>query len=90
MSKHCANVKILRFAVTVSGLLLCGPVAIARAAPPPATPAVVAYVFAPNGVLPSVEIDAAKLTRVNYAFANLKDSRMVPGYPSDADNLAAR
>ena len=55
----------------------------------PATPAVVAYVFAPNGVLPSVEIDAGKLTRVNYAFANLKDSRMVPGYPSDADNLAA-
>jgi chitinase len=87
MSKQCANLKILRFAV--SGLLLCGPVAIARAAPPPATPAVVAYVFARDGVLPSVEIDAAKLTRVNYAFANLKDNRLVPGYPSDAHNLGA-
>ena len=47
----------------------------------PATPAVVAYVFAPNGVLPSVEIDAGKLTRVNYVFANLKDSRMVRAIP---------
>jgi chitinase len=87
ISKQCAKSKILRFAIP--GLLFCGAAASARAAPPPATPAVVAYVFARNGVLPSVEIDAAKLTRVNYAFANLQGGRMVPGYPSDGDNLAA-
>jgi chitinase len=87
MSKQCVNIKISQLAV--SSLLLCGPPAIARAAQPLATSAVVAYVFARNGVLPSVEIDAAKLTRVNYAFVNLKDGRLVPGYPSDEDNLAA-
>ncbi len=49
---------------------------------------VVAYVFARNGVLPPGEIDAGKLTRVNYAFANIQASRIVPGYPSDGDNFA--
>jgi chitinase len=75
--------------LAITGLLMCCTAASARAAPAPTAPAVVAYVFARNGVLPSVEIDAAKLTRVNYAFANLQGGRLVPGYPSDEDNLAA-
>src|SRR5215467_10118219 len=87
MSKQPSKSRISQLAVI--GLLICCIAASARAAPPPSAPAVVAYVFARNGVLPSVEIDAAKLTRVNYAFANLQSGRMVPGYPSDGDNLAA-
>jgi chitinase len=40
-------------------------------------------------VLTPGEIDAKKLTRVNYAFANIAQGRMVEGAPADAVNLAA-
>lgn len=49
----------------------------------------IAYVFPQNHVLQPGEIDARKLTRINYAFANLKDGRMVEGFPTDAANFAA-
>jgi Glycosyl hydrolases family 18 len=75
--------------LVVGGLLLCCAGLLAGAAPTASGPAVVAYVFARNGVLPPGEIDAGKLTRVNYAFANIQASRIVPGYPSDGDNFAA-
>jgi chitinase len=69
--------------------LLCCTAVPALATPKPNGPAVVAYVFARNGVLPAGEIDARKLTRINYAFANLQGGRIVSEYPSDGDNLAA-
>ena len=34
------------------------------------------------------QIDASRLTRVNYAFANIKDGRMVTGFGADAQNFA--
>ena len=34
------------------------------------------------------EIDARGLTRINYAFANIKNGRVALGYPQDAANLA--
>ena len=55
----------------------------------PAPPQVIAYIFPQNHVLQPGEIDARKLTRINYAFANIKDGRMVEGYPTDAANFAA-
>jgi chitinase len=58
----------------------------AAAAPPRAE--VVAYVFPQNAALQPGDIDARKLTRVNYAFANIKDGRMVTGFTSDAQNYA--
>ena len=54
-----------------------------------AEPVVAAYVFADGRVLTPGEIDAKKLTRVNYAFANIVEGRMVEGAPADAVNLAA-
>jgi chitinase len=54
-----------------------------------AEPVVAAYVFADGRVLTPGEIDAKKLTRVNYAFANIAQGRMVEGAPADAVNLAA-
>jgi chitinase len=54
-----------------------------------AEPVVAAYVFAGGRVLTPGEIDAKKLTRVNYAFANIAQGRMVEGAPADAVNLAA-
>lgn len=60
----------------------------AHATEPPRTPVIVAYVFPRNGILQPDEIDAQKLTRINYAFANLQDGRIVEGYSNDARNFA--
>ena len=49
---------------------------------------IVGYVFPQQTLLTSNQIDAAKLTRINYAFANIKDGRMVEGSANDAANLA--
>jgi chitinase len=49
---------------------------------------VVGYVFPQDAALQAGQIDAQKLTRANYAFANIKDGRMVTGFASDAANFA--
>ena len=51
-------------------------------------PVVVAYVFAKDSLIQPGEIAAQKLTRINYAFANLQDGRIVTGYANDDKNLA--
>jgi chitinase len=56
---------------------------------PAAEPVIVAYVFTQGQALKPNEIDAKKLTRVNYAFANIAQGRIVEGAPADAANLAA-
>jgi chitinase len=53
-----------------------------------AEPVIAAYVFAQNRALTPGEIEGKKLTRVNYAFANIAQGRMVEGGPADAGNLA--
>ncbi len=53
-----------------------------------ATPEVIAYVFVMNRALQPNEIAADKLTRINYAFANLKNGEMVEGFSHDAENFA--
>jgi chitinase len=52
-------------------------------------PAVIAYVFPQNHVLQPGEVAANKLTRINYAFANIKDGKIIEGFPSDPQNFAA-
>jgi chitinase len=51
-------------------------------------PIVVGYVFSQNAILKPEQIDPHKLTRVNYAFSNIKDGRMVTGSETDAPNFA--
>src|SRR5690348_12698795 len=51
-------------------------------------PVIIAYVFPRNRVLQPQEIAARKLTRINYAFAVIKDGHMVEGSPADAANFA--
>jgi chitinase len=51
-------------------------------------PLIVGYVFARNDPLKTGEVDPNKLTRINYAFANIEGGRMVTGAPVDAQNLA--
>jgi len=49
---------------------------------------VVAYVFPQNRELQAGEIAASKLTRINYAFANIEGGRIVNGFKNDDQNLA--
>jgi chitinase len=50
---------------------------------------VVGYVFTQNIALEAGEIDARRLNRINYAFANIRDGRMVTGFVQDAKNFAS-
>ncbi len=52
-------------------------------------PAVIAYVFPRDHILQPGEIEARKLTRINYAFANIQDGRIVAANAVDAPDLAA-
>jgi len=66
--------------------LCCGAV---RGAGSSAGPVIVAYVFPQSHPLGPGEIAAQKLTRVNYAFANIEDGRIVNGFAHDDENLAS-
>jgi chitinase len=49
---------------------------------------VIAYVFPRDRVLGANEIAAKKLTRINYAFANIVDGKVVEGFAHDRENFA--
>jgi chitinase len=49
---------------------------------------VVAYVFPQNKQLQPGDIEARSLTRINYAFANIADGRIVTGFAKDRENYA--
>jgi chitinase len=67
---------------------LCASSALIAGAAAP-RPLVVAYVFPKDAQLQPGDIAAHKLTRINYAFANLQGGRIVNGYANDDRNLAA-
>lgn len=58
-------------------------------APPVQQPLIVAYVFPQQAVLQPGDVAARKLTRINFAFANLQGGKIVTGTASDATNMAA-
>jgi chitinase len=49
---------------------------------------IIAYIFPKDRILVPQEVSAAKLTRVNYAFANLQNGQIVEGFAHDAENFA--
>jgi len=66
------------------------PFVLARSAPCAVVkPVVAAYVFTDGKPLAPGQVDGRKLTRVNYAFANIEQGRIVEGSAADAGNLAA-
>jgi chitinase len=69
-------------------LALAFPAHCAVAVMTPSVPMVVGYVFPQNAALQPGEIDALSLSRINYAFANIQDGRMVTGFAEDAKNFA--
>jgi chitinase len=48
---------------------------------------VIAYVFVNDRLIAPGEVSARKLTRVNYAFANIKDGVIVEGFSHDRENF---
>ena len=52
------------------------------------TKAVVGYIFPQNNALQAGQIDANSLTRINYAFSNIENGRMVTGFSMDKENFA--
>jgi chitinase len=53
-----------------------------------AGPQLVMYIFPQNAALTAGQVDPNSITRLNYAFANIKDGVMVPGFQHDAENFA--
>ncbi len=51
-------------------------------------PQIIAYIFPRDRALQASDVAAEKLTRINYAFANIKDGRIVTGSPVDEANFA--
>jgi chitinase len=72
-------------ALALSALLTFAPTALCASA----KPIVCAYVFTRETPLAPGQIDGRKLTRINYAFANIDHGRIVEGAPVTAGNLAA-
>ena len=67
-------------------------VATGSAAPDPPPPprggrAIIAYVFAKETGIDPKQVAADKLTHINYAFANIKDGKVVEGFARDGENL---
>ena len=54
----------------------------------PANLQVTGYVFTRGTALAPGQVDASRLTRINYAFANIQGGRMVVGAPVDAQNYS--
>jgi chitinase len=50
---------------------------------------IIAYIFPKDRIIAPGEISAGKLTRINYAFANLQNGRIVEGFAHDAENFSA-
>jgi chitinase len=48
---------------------------------------VIAYLFVKDRTIAPDEVAASKLTRVNYAFADIKDGKIVQGFLHDRDNF---
>ncbi len=76
----------LRFLISFLLFAVAAPALASPARPRP--PIVVAYIFPRDTLLQPGLIDAHSLTRINYAFANIVDGRMVMGYRFDAENFA--
>ena len=71
----------------VPAVLLClafAPLSFARVPP---KKAIVAYVFVKDAVLGPNDVAAGSLTRVNYAFANIENGKIVEGFAHDRENF---
>ena len=74
--------------LTILILTVCSPVVLQAAKSPAAKKQIIAYIFPKDRTLTPGEISASKLTRINYAFADLQNGQIVEGFANDAENFA--
>lgn len=79
---------MIRFRCFVLLLMVVAPSICFAASKTPEKFEVTGYVFTRQMPLAPGQVDPKKLTRINYAFANIQGGRMVLGAPADAQNLA--
>jgi len=84
-TRHLARSTAFLLALAASSCSL----ALSAQSRPASPPIIVAYVFPQDNLIPDGQIAAQKLTRINYAFANIKDGRVVNGFAHDDENLAS-
>jgi len=82
--EHCLWTWIVLFVCTVPALARQNP----ERSHGESRPAIVAYIFPRDHVIAPGEIAAEKVSRINYAFANIQDGRIVAVSPADAPNFA--
>lgn len=74
------------FAILI--LPMCPSFSLHAASSPAPTKQIIAYIFPKDRVIAPGEVAARKLTRINYAFANLQNGMIVEGFAHDAENFA--
>jgi chitinase len=79
---------MLGIRISTAALTLLVPALGWSAAATPSQPIVAGYVFTQERALPPDSVDAQSMTRINYAFSNIANGRMVLGAPTDVGNLA--
>lgn len=86
---RCGIRNLRMIALTMALMALALPAAASRHSPEAHNgPAIIAYVFPRNQLIQPGDIAARKLTRINYAFANVQEGKVVLASPVDAPNLA--
>src|SRR3984885_3365889 len=70
-------------------LPMCPSLSLRAATSPVPAKQIIAYIFPKDRVIVPGEVTARKLTRINYAFANLENGVIVEGFTHDAENFAA-
>lgn len=85
--RQCGTL-ILRASLLLSLTLSAVVIAYCKAPPKVSEPVIVGYVFAQGAPLQSGSVDAHAMTRINYAFAVIKNGRAVLPEADDGANLA--
>ncbi|HVR72335.1 MAG TPA: glycoside hydrolase family 18 protein [Vicinamibacteria bacterium] len=75
--------------MSVASAALAAALAAAPAAVPEPGRVIIGYVFVQDRLLDPSEIAGEKLTHVNYAFADIRDGKVVEGFARDAENFRA-
>jgi chitinase len=69
-------------------LSMCFPLHLPAATSPAQKKDIIAYIFPKDRIIAPEEVSATKLTRINYAFANLQNGQIIEGFAHDAENFA--
>jgi chitinase len=86
--EHSAYSVLLTWLVILA-LFMSSPVSSRAATSSPQQKEIIAYIFPKDRIIAPGEVSAEKLTRINYAFADLQNGKIVEGFAHDAENYAA-